>query len=264
MTTLRQLQCGFQRYVLHGERDIARHIDSTQATADERLMIYAEAYRLRLIEALQTDFVALRGLLGDAGFNELACGYIDAHPSTRPSLRDFGRQLPSFLARDGRYRAEPALAELAAFEWALTEAFDAPDAPALNAETLAALPPARWAGLRLPPHPSLQRIDLSWNVPAIWNAVDSGTPPPAAESAPHPIGWAIWRQQFKIYFRSLPPDEAQALDTLRAGGDFATLCEGLCAWVAPQQAAAHAAGLLKQWVADGLLSGLCPEQLREF
>ena len=35
---------------------------------------------------------------------------------------------------------------------------------------------------------------------------------------------------------------------------FAAICEGLCEWVDAQNVAAHAAGLLKQWLTDGLIS----------
>lgn len=258
MSDLERLQRQFQDYVVHGARDIERAIDATGSDAGERLAIYAEAYRLRLIEALETDFVALRAFVGD-DFAAIARAYIDTHPSTHPSLRHFGQHLPTFLARDPRYVAQPVLADLAAFDWALTDAFDAPDAAVLTIDTLAALPPAQWAGMCLRPHPSLIRLDLYWNAAAIWNAADSGTPLPAAERAPHPIAWAVWRQNLHTYFRSLPAPEAWALDAVRAGRDFAAICEGLCEWIDPAHAAAHAAGLLKQWIVDGMLSDIATD-----
>lgn len=258
VSDLDRLQRQFQDYVVRGARDIERAIDATGSDAGERLAIYAEAYRLRLIEALETDFVALRAFVGN-DFAAIARAYIDAHPSTHPSLRHFGRHLPDFLARDPRYQAQPVLADLAAFDWALTEAFDAPDATVLTIDTLAALPPEHWAGMRLRPHPSLVRLDLYWNTAALWNAADAGTPLPAAECARHPIAWAVWRQDLRTYFRSLPTPEAWALDAVRAGRDFAAVCEGLCEWIEPAQAAAHAAGLLKQWIIDGMLSDIATD-----
>ena len=258
MSDLGRLQRQFQDFVVHGARDIERAIDASGSDAGERLAIYAEAYRLRLIEALETDFVALRAFVG-ADFADIARAYIGAHPSTHPSLRHFGRHLSGFLAHDPHYRAQPVLADLAAFDWALTEAFDAPDAAVLAIDTLAALPPEQWAGMRLQPHPSLIRLDLYWNAAAIWNAADAGTALPAAERAPDPIAWAVWRQELRTYFRSLPAPEAWALDAVRAGRDFATVCEGLCEWIEPTQAAAHAAGWLKQWTIDGMLSDIATD-----
>lgn len=258
MSDLRQLQQRFQRYVLRGTGDIAPHIAGAE-TASERLAIYAEAYRLRLMEALETDFVGLRAALDPAEFAAMAHAYIDTYPSTHPSLRHYGGALAAFLARDDRYRGRPLLAELAAFDWALTDAFDAPDAAVLTLDTLAALAPERWGGMRLQPHPSLVRLDLYWNAPAIWKAADSAAPLPVAERSERAIAWAVWRQELQTYFRSLPPAEAWALDAVRGGRDFAAVCEGLCEWVDPDDAAVHAAGLLKQWIHDGMLRDIAPD-----
>lgn len=259
MNHLQELQRRFQRYVVNGARDIEPNIDTTHAAASERLGIYADAYRLRLLEALETDFVALHAYLGDADFARMGQAYLDAHPSTHPSLRHFGRELCAFLANDDRYRSQSLLTELATFDWALTEAFDAPDDTVLAGDTLAALPPPRWASMRLRPHPSLFRLDLQWNAPALWKAADAGAPLPAAEQSAHPIAWAVWRQGLQTYFRSLPVAEAWALDAVRAGHDFATVCEGVCEWIDPAHAAADAAGLLKQWIIDGMLSDVAPD-----
>ncbi|OGI49418.1 MAG: hypothetical protein A3E57_01595 [Candidatus Muproteobacteria bacterium RIFCSPHIGHO2_12_FULL_60_33] len=51
-------------------------------------------------------------------------------------------------------------------------------------------------------------------------------------------------------------DEAWALDAARTGESFATICEGLCEWIDTQNVALHAAGLMKQWIADGIVSGI--------
>lgn len=256
MTALRQLQLRFQQYVLHGAREIEPHIAGIPARAGERLAIYADAYRLRLLEALTTDFIALRAHLGEEDFDTLGRAYIDAHPSGQPSLRHFGRQLQAFLAATSPYRERPWLAELAAFDWALTEAFDAADRPALSPAALAAVAPTQWPAMRFTPHPSLQRLDLHWNAAAIWQVADSAAVAPAPERSDPPLAWAIWRHELQTYFRSLPVDEAWALDALRSGETFGAICEGLCEWIDAAHVALHAAGLLKQWLTDGMLCEL--------
>ena len=256
MTALRQLQLRFQQYVLHGAREIEPHIASPPARTSERLAVYADAYRLRLLEALTTDFIALHAHLGEEEFGTLGYAYIDAHPSGHPSLRHFGRQLSAFLATAAPYRERPWLAELAAFDWALTEAFDAADRPVLSPAALAAVAPTQWPAMRFTPHPSLQRLDLHWNAAAIWQAADSATVAPAPERSDPPVAWAIWRHELQTYFRSLPVDEAWALDALRSGETFGAICEGLCEWIDAAHVAPHAAGLLKQWLTDGLLCEL--------
>ena len=43
------------------------------------------------------------------------------------------------------------------------------------------------------------------------------------------------------------------LGALRAGADFTAICETLCEWIEADHAAPRAAGLLKSWIAEGLL-----------
>lgn len=254
MSRLAELQTDFQAYVFGAPNAaVARVVDAGRLNADQRLQVYAEAYRLRLIEALETDFIALRAHLGENEFNALATAYIAASPSTHYSVRYFGTRLADFLARTAPYAKRPVLAELAAFDWALTTAFDAADDPILAADDLATIAPENWPTLRFRGHSSVVRLDLQWNAPAIWRAADNGDSLPAPERSATKIPWVIWRQNLSTYFRSLAPHEGYALDACLRGDTFAEICEGLCEWIEPDDAAATAAGLLRQWLADGML-----------
>lgn len=254
MSALRQTQTDFQHYLLRREGPFAEEIaGDARLDALARLEIYANAYRLRLIEALDGDFVALKACAGPARFEEIARAYIDAHPSDHFSLRHFGRHMARFLAGVAPYKDEPLLAELATFDWALTDSFDAADSAVATVEDMARIAPDAWPHLVFVPHASVQRLNLQWNAPAIWKAADKNAPLPSPEQAPYPLGWAMWRQELQIYFRSLSVDEAWALDALLRGENFAAICEGLTEWIDAQHVAAHAAGLLKQWLADGLI-----------
>ena len=113
-------------------------------SAAARLAIYANGYRLRLLEALDTDFSALHTLAGDELFEQIGRAYIDAHPSEHFSIRYFGQHLSAFLAQTAPYTETPVLAEMAALEWALTLAFDAADDPVLTEASLAMLPAESW------------------------------------------------------------------------------------------------------------------------
>ncbi len=254
MNVLPRTQGDFQHFLLRQEGPIVDEIvGDARLDASERLKIYATAYRLRLIEALDGDFVALRAHVGPARFEEIARAYIDARPSGHFSLRYFGRHMADFLTGADPYRNEPLLAELARFDWALTDSFDAVDSAVATAGDMANIAPDAWPQLVFVPHASVQRLNLEWNAPVIWKAADKDEPLPPPEKAPHPIGWVMWRQGLQIYFRSLAVDEAFALDALLRGEHFGAICEGLTEWVDAQHVALHAAGLLKQWLADGLI-----------
>src|SRR5690606_13210963 len=124
MTTLATLQASFQRHVLgHEERFSDRIATPPAGSAEERIAIYRDAYRIRLREALASNYARLESLLGEAAFAEIADAYIEAQPSTFRSIRWFGDALPALL--EAALPAKPWLAELAQWEWAIAAAFDA-------------------------------------------------------------------------------------------------------------------------------------------
>ena len=265
MNPLLGLQSDFQSFLLHGSENILGRVTGTEKVdARTRLAIYYDAYRLRLIEALDGNYPVLHGWLGDEEFERLGLAYIRACPSAHFSIRYFGHRLPEFLATAPDYRDRPYIGEMAALEWAMSEAFDAADSPVMTLEDMATIAPEAWPVLRFDFHASVRRLNLRWNVPPIWKAVkqnvdaeESGAEPTAEVPTPvadeYPQSWLVWRQDLRTYFRSLPVDEAWALDAAIAGGTFAEICEGLCEWIDAQNVAVHAAGLLKRWITDGLL-----------
>jgi len=251
------LQRDLQSALTHGDTRFVAQVDgSPQASTAMRLSIYARAYRLRLQDALAGDFAKLAILLGDEQFEALCRDYIDRHPSQHPSLRWLGRHMAEFLAVTPPWSARPLLAEMAAFEWAQGEVFDAADAATVTSAELATLPAKAWAGLRLQAHPSLRRLALHWNAPAIWRALDDGNEPPTAQRGDVPLSWLLWRQDLRIHWRSLGSDENRAIDAWCNGARFADICAGLCDWMDPGVVAAYAATLLKGWLAAGLVSAL--------
>jgi hypothetical protein len=253
---LNELQDGFQDYLLipnPGHPFQSQVVGNDQASAEFRLQIYAEAYRLRLEEALQTDFEALHTLLGDEQFHALCLSYIDAHPSAHYSLRYFGRCMSDFLRSTLPYAANGVLADLATFEWSLIDAFDAPDGRVVTLEDMARLPPETWPLLRFELHASVQFLKLAWNAPQIWAALKDRQTPPAPENLESPQRWLVWRQDYQSYYRPLSDSEASALDCARAGKNFAELCEELCRQMAEEETAAAAAGFLHRWISDGLV-----------
>ena len=253
MSALPMVQRLFQDQILAGGAGIEDLVaGDARADARTRLRVYAEAYSLRLLENLENDYPALRAFLGEEDFAEVGGDYIEAHPSATRSVRWFGRHLPDFLvSRDQDQNL--AAAELARFEWASGEVFDAADAEALKVAAMAGVPPEAWPEMRLRFQPALHRLDLRWNAPAIVEAVQAGQPAPAA--AAEARAWLLWRSaDLKVHWRPLDADEAAAIDDARAGASFGEVCERLCEWVEAEQAALHAASLLKRWLADGLIA----------
>ncbi len=254
MNSLNNMQQDFMGWLLQQQPDIESDIEeTTRVSKKTRLDIYAQAYRLRLLEALQDSFPALHTLLGDERFEALAFDYIATHPSHHFSIRYFGHELASFLSSSDNYTDNTLLSEMAEFEWAIRNAFDAADQQPASIETLINIPPEQWATLTFRFHPSTQRIDLQWDAPKLWQAIEEDSSPIQPTQNNYPIPWLIWRHGLTTHYRSLDVDEAWAIDAALHQAGFAAICEGLCEWIDEMYAAERAAGFMARWIREGLI-----------
>ena len=144
MSHLRSLQRRFQAYLTESSEAIKKDIVSTpDAPAEHRLGTYFNAYRIRLIDCLAIDYSGLQKYLGDQAFENLALAYLEAHPSSAPSIRWFGKDLFEYLASTYTHRDREFLSELANFEWTQGLVFDARDETRLYRLDDMAMPPSR-------------------------------------------------------------------------------------------------------------------------
>jgi hypothetical protein len=231
-TSLRRLQLDLQRHLL-GEDDAVSDaiVDAPPLPAVERLAIYKNAYRVRLIDALHETYPVLHGLLGDDMWVALGDTFVASHPSPYRSIRWYGGELADFVARTPPYAGSPVLSEIAALEWTLSEVFDAQDAPSLQRSAFAAIEPQAWGALTFAFHPSLRRLQFHWNTAAVWKAMSNDDTPPQPQQAESPAPWLLWRQDLQNYFRSMSGAEAAALDCALRGCNFGEICESLQAWL---------------------------------
>jgi hypothetical protein len=259
MSRLDELQQMFGGYLTGASNSVpVSVIGDDKADARERMDLYAGAYRARLVDSLGVDFPGLWAMLGDEQFYALCLDYIQQHPSIWPSIRWFGTHMSDFLQQNEPYNAYSQVAEMAAFEWAQGLVFDAAQSAVVSLDELEAKNPQDWVAMRLEMIPALQRLDLRWNIPLLWAALDKEDPsPPDLEQQEYPVAWLLWRQQRVPGWRRLDVDEAWALDQARKGMCFAELCEGLLEWLDEQHAPLRAAGFLKTWVHHGLISRIC-------
>jgi Putative DNA-binding domain len=252
---LAELQRRFQRHLLTGDSAVTNAVvDSEHVPVATRLKIYFDAYRLRLTEALGSNYPRLEQFLGKESFATLANAYIDRHPSTNRSVRWFGEQLPELL--DELHPQAPWLRDLAVFEWAMAYAFDSTDSPVVTVDALGQVTPDLWPQLRFELHASAQRVIAHTNAPLLFKALSADEACGEPRLLDQPQAWLIWREEFAPHYRSLSAGEAAALDVLVSGGTFGDICDVLCAWHEEDQVPLVAAGFLKSWLADGLIAKL--------
>jgi len=274
MIELRTLQQQFLQYLLDkpvaGESlsdgpssptSIAAHIESTNVrSAEGRLDIYAIAYRLRLKEALTTDYEKLHGYLGDEQFDSLMDLYITTYPSHTTSLRHFGVHMTELLQSREPFNQHPELAEIASIENAFANSFDAADGAPVSIEDLAALAPEAWASLKFELHPSVQILPLVHNSFAIWKALSNDQAPPSVDTFSAREHWLLWRNADLVsQFRPLSDAESTALLLAMEGGGFAAICESLLSFYDEKQTPVKAVTFLQGWIQEQIICGLYSE-----
>lgn len=257
MSEFARQQNDFQRGILSGDDSIlAEILDSPKEKREVLYGVYRHAYGSRLVEALRNDHGLLHGYLGDEMFDAMGYAYVAAKPSHHPNLRWFSQGLPDFLKSTAPYSDHPLLADLAALEKALNDAFDAADAPVLTLADMAGFAPEVWNTLLFQPHSTSCRLDVSTNAAAVWLALKNDETPPDAVALDEPGRLLIWRQDVTPMFRELTAEEAMMWDEAANGIAFGVLCSMLATYDDPDGAAARGAGYLHGWVTSGLLTGV--------
>ncbi len=214
-----------------------------RASAEERLQVYATMYRLRVAEALESQFPRVARALGPEEFGRASFAFVSDVPSRHPSLRELGREFPAWLAR--ARPDERALAGLARLEWARADVFDLADERPLTVEALRAVPPERFGDLPLRLIDAHRIVDLDAAALALWDD---------ARGAVDATGGAlVWRQDVTVYHRALGASERAVLEEIARATTFGAICERLAQGRSDEQAAAQAFSWLSTWTVDGLL-----------
>jgi len=255
MNNLADLQREFQQYLEGENEQIINHIVTTKdALAEHRLAAYYNAYRARLIDALAFDFPACQALLGEENFAYLVIAYIKKYPSHYPSIRWVAKNLIAFIEQQKAFENQKFLTELAVFEWNQSLVFDSEDHPHIFQLDEMLFPAEQWPELCFQFISGLQTVDLSYNVSQFWQAVEDKKELPDINKDEFPTRWLLWRQGLDPHWRSLEAHEAWALEHAINGGNFGLICEGLMEWIDAEHVALVAAGFLKQWISDQIVT----------
>jgi hypothetical protein len=254
MKNLAEIQTALQNFLLDkipNPSDLT--LETPTFSREERLHIYHEAYRLRLLDALRNDYPAVEMYLGEDNFIALAHEFIVQHPSQNPSLRWLGEKLPYFLRDHSVLKKNIALIELAEFEWAQIMAFDAADINITTMDDVRALEPAQWMNMQLAFHPSVQLLCCHSNAPALWQSGVKENLVVDAEILNEPQDWLVWREALQVVYRPLEKPEIWALQAFVNQKNFAVVCAGLCEWFVEEQVPMRAAQYLQQWIMGAMV-----------
>ena len=244
---LESLQRGLFDHILRGSGEISNSIRGD--LVERRLAVYHNAYRMQLLACLRDTFEKTWSWMGDESFDAAGRQHIEKHPPTSWTLSDYGHNFAKTLAE--LYPQDPEIAELAWLDWTLRRAFDGPDAASLSAERLASID---WETARLHLVPTLRVTSIATNCAAIWTSLAEEAMPPAAARLETPTALRVWRQDLTPRFRSIGPEEHQALRLAIGGHRFSAICERLALGRDAEAASQAAGAMLALWLQDGLIA----------
>jgi hypothetical protein len=226
----------FMADVLLKPRPLAEHAALAAATPGviagnerlspvEQLDIYREQFWLRHTGALEEDYTTLVHVLGHEAFHSMCADYIEAHPPDAWSLRDLGAKLPEFLRTTAPFAEDALVCDLARYEWAFVDAFDAPDAPPLDAAAIAAASEDDWSRAKLELAPSVQLVRAGFPVDELRAAVQKDESPerPAAKD----VHLVVWRGPDAMKYLDVEPAALALLERLAKGEGLASACEAI-------------------------------------
>jgi len=252
---LAELQNDFQRALFDTECKGAEWISESARglSARQRLDIYYNAYRFRLVDVLLDTFEHTAIYLGDDWFNQLAMDYVQCHPSTCKNIGLYGKDFPGFLA--DQLPDDKEVSELALMDWKLRRAFDGQDSAVMTLNDLQYF--ANEENIHLQPVPTLTTCTQHFNSLEIWNAINQDQPPPTVEQLLEPIEILIWRKGHSPHFRSLAKIESAAIACVCSGDTFETIGVTLEKDFPDVDVATEFGVMLHRWLDDEII-GIAP------
>lgn len=221
MNALLDRQREFAAALTGSLHSIAEKVIGDAIPAEGRVQVYANHFRVSLLDALAGTFPVTRALVGEAFFAQTARAFLIFEPPRSPVVAQYGAGFPTFLAALPDLGGHNYLPDVAAFEWALNVAYHADDAALLRPEDLP--DPDAVGRMQFPLHPSAQRLSTPFPITQIWQVHQ-----PDAEPVDRIVltdggeRLLIWRQEIDVCWRKLEPGEDQFLAHLAAGDPLGT------------------------------------------
>lgn len=160
-------------------------------TAEQRIAIHLEQFRLRVEGAVRAEIPGLVHLMGEEADRWIRA-YLVARPPTSWTLHQVAEPLAGWLATQD---VPSSWVEMAELDRAVNRGFEAADAPPITVEELGGSP-----RLALAPHVSLLR--LRWSVHRVRSAVMSGGEVPPLEEGTFPV--VVFRRGLKMRHWEVP------------------------------------------------------------
>ena len=200
MSALHTLLDTFHAAIL--DKDVTRALPSVKPnpriTPTQQLSIYIDGYRLRLIEAIRSDYPALLHYLGGDAFDALALRYIDNRVPTHFSLDRYPLHFADMVTTDA------FAADLAQLEAAVARVFLCEETVPLTAESLTGVTTETLAAMTLMPRAASQLLTLSYAADTYLEELREGKTPLKPEASPRYLFLVRTRAEVKSHALTEP------------------------------------------------------------
>ncbi len=194
--------------------------DSVKGNVQRRFAVYRNNVVMGLIGAMETNFPAVRRLLGEEYFRGLARQFVLANPPQNPLMFQYGDPFPDSLKAQADLAVYPFLADVAKLECLMRQAYHAEEAQILKSEALAAIAPDALCDVTFIPHSALRLMSSDFAVVSITRANRTGGT--ALVAQPHQSECAmVTRPQFDVVLTVLTLSQLVFLQSLSEGKPLA-------------------------------------------
>lgn len=184
--------------------------------AEKRFAVYRNNVAVSLIAALGDIFPAVKRLVGEGFFRDMARVYLAQDPPRSALLFEYGHGFPAFLESFEPVARLPYLPDVARLERAWLDAFHAADVDPLTPDALGAIAPEALAGTTFTPHPAMRIVRSRFAAVSIFSANRENRPVDGIRPLEAEDG-LITRPGHQVEVRLLPPGAASFFEALASG-----------------------------------------------
>lgn len=215
----------------------------------ERLFIYQNAYRLRIIDSIVEDYPQVSDFLGENEFEHLVSSFIRKTPSRSWSLGEYSKEFLEFLGSTKAVQKYPFLADLAQMEWcenvsflaAQEEVFDFP-------QFLSSIPENEVQNVVL---------QLSGSVFLFQSQWDFGVFKKKKKALPKESFYLIYKKEGRVQRETLNVNQFKILENIKMGLSIEQLGAAI-----DNVTEAEMTQWILEWVTMGVLAGAINEKER--
>jgi Putative DNA-binding domain len=211
------ISAGFSAAILNPELPVPEGLHGPEARkADKRYAVYRNNVTVSLIGAMETNFPAVRRLVGDEFFAAMTRAYVQENPPKSRLMAEYGASFPDFLEGFEPLVKYPYMADVARLERLWLDSYHEEDAEPLQGASLAAIPQDALFDTRFAAHPAARLFASPFSAVSIMSANRSGGGVPQIDPSNAEFG-LITRPQLDIAVRHIQASTHAFLAALTAG-----------------------------------------------